>query len=351
LINSEKICSFEKSKMIKSLYRSDEELKDIIKSIKYFEEFIQKNYKNEEKFELFTENMITLITLGIYILINDENNVNDLCKSEEEALLGFLGVNKLKSEYTKEEEKIVNLNQDIFLYGNIKDINDISKEELLNIIKSISIYSKVKMNENKHHTMLCKFASHLYSPCVTKCCACGLSFITDEEIDKVKKNENLKEITENIKNRKYKHIQEYAYTTNNFGFNEYTNIFPGHKIVRIACTMDKFKDIQRPTRELILEEIKMFNKINRNSRGNIYYEKWIEDLVIFSWDFLQRKKNLSEKELKKLNNNCLTFEERVLIEVNEPQDDFVEKEATLDGLTPEEIKELTQNVNMNDINN
>ena len=351
LMNSEKICKFENSKMIKSLYRNDEEFKETIKIIKYFEEYIQKNFKNEEKFELFTENMITMITLGIYILINDENNVNDLCKSEEEALLGFLGVNKIKSKYTKEEEKIINLNQDIFLYGNIKDINDISKEELLNIIKSISIYSKVKMNENKHHIMICKFASHLYSPCVTKCCACGLSFITDEEIDKVKKNENLKEITENIKNRKYKHIQEYAYTTNNFGFDETTNIFPGHKIVRIVCTMDKFKDVERPTRELILEEIKMFYKINKNSRGNIYYENWVVDLVKFSWDFLQRKKNLDEKQLKLLNNNCLTFENRVMIEINEPQDDYVKKEASLDGLTDDEIKVLTQNVNINDINN
>ena len=351
LMNSEKICKFENSKMIKSLYRNDEELRETIKIIKYFEEFIQKNFKNEEKFELFTENMITMITLGIYILINDENNVNDLCKSEEEALLGFLGVNKIKSKYTKEEEKIINLNQDIFLYGNIKDISEISKEELINIIKSISIYSKIKMNENKHHSFLCKFASHLYSPSVTKCCACGLSFITDEEIEQMKKKEKINEIIENIKNRKYKHIQEYAYTTNNFGFDETTNIFPGHKIVRIVCTMDKFKDVERPTRELILEEIKMFYKINKNSRGNIYYENWVVDLVKFSWDFLQRKKNLDEKQLKLLNNNCLTFENRVMIEINEPQDDYVKKEASLDGLTDDEIKVLTQNVNINDINN
>ena len=78
--------------------------------------------------------MITMITSGIYILINDENNVNDLYKSEEEALLGFLGVNKIKSKYTKEEEKIINLNQDIFLYGNITDIKRrINKHYKINI--------------------------------------------------------------------------------------------------------------------------------------------------------------------------------------------------------------------------
>ena len=40
-----------------------------------------------------------------------------------------------------------------------------------------------------------------------------------------------------------------------------------------------------------------------------------------------------------------------MIEINEPQDDYVEKEASLDGLTDDEIKVLTQNVNINDINN
>ena len=51
--------------------------------------------------------MITIITMGVYILINEENNINDLCKSEEDALLGFTGVKKLKSSYTNEEKKLM----------------------------------------------------------------------------------------------------------------------------------------------------------------------------------------------------------------------------------------------------
>ena len=47
--------------------------------------------------------MITLITMGVYILINDENNINYLFKNEEDALLGFIGVKKLKSSNTNEE--------------------------------------------------------------------------------------------------------------------------------------------------------------------------------------------------------------------------------------------------------
>ena len=42
--------------------------------------------------------------MGVFILINDENNINDLCKNEEDALLGFIGVKKLKSSYTNEKK-------------------------------------------------------------------------------------------------------------------------------------------------------------------------------------------------------------------------------------------------------
>ena len=347
IINSEKICEFENSKMIKSLCRTNEELKDILKTIKYFEEFIRNKYEDEKNFKLFTENMITLITLGIYILINDENNINNLCKGEEDALLGFLGVNQLKSNYTPEEKKIILLNNDLFLYGNTKDISGLSKEDLINLIRSISLYSKIKIGNNEHILFKCKFASHLYSPCVTLCSVCGMSFVTDEEKENLKNRINIAKTVENIKERKYKHIQEFCYTTNSFGYDQYTNIFPSHKIVRIVCTMDKYKDLERPTRELILEEINYFKKMNRNSRGNIYLNSLIEVLLIFTWDFLQRKKNLTEKQLKSLK-ECLSFENRILIEIKEPQDNYVKKEADLNGLTDEEIKEITQNINFND---
>ena len=345
LMNSEKICKFENSKMIQSLCRTNEELKDIVKTIKYFEEFIRNKYEDEH-FELFTENMITLITLGIYILINDENNINDLCKAEEDALLGFLGVNQLKSHYTPEEKNIIHLNTDLFLYGNTKDISGLTKENLTNLIKSISLYSKIKVSGDQHALYLCKYASHLYSPCVTLCSVCGMSFVTDEEKEQLRGKNNVGEIVEKIKERKYKHIQEYCYTTNSFGFDEYTNIFPGHKIVRIICTMDKFKDLERPTRELIIEEIKYLKKMNRISRGNIYFDNLIWELLKFSWDFLQRKKNLNENQIKAIQ-NCLSFEKRVLIEIEESQDDYIKKEADLNGLTDEEIKEITQNINLN----
>ena len=347
LVNSEKICKFENSKMIKSLCRTEGELKHLLKTIKYFEEFIRNKYEEEKNFELFTENMITLITLGIYILTDDENNVNDLCKGEEDALLGFLGVNQLKSHYTPEEKNIILLNNDIFLYGNTKDISGLSKQDLTNIIKSISIYSKIKQSDNSHAQFICRYASHLYSPSVTLCTVCGMSFVTEEEKVDLNKGKDVAKIVENIKERKYKHLQEYCYTTNSFGFDEYTNIFPGHKIVRIVCTMDKYKDLERPTRELILEEIKYLKKMSRNARGHIYFENLIKELLKFTWDFLQRKKKLSEKQFNALK-DCLSFEQRVLIEINEPQDDYVKKEADFDGLTEEEIKEITQNINLND---
>lgn len=55
------------------------------------------------------------------------------------------------------------------------------------------------------------------------------------------------------------------------GFDENTNIFPEHKIVRIVYMMAKFKDLVWPNKELILEEIKYFKKIKVRGKINIFY--------------------------------------------------------------------------------
>ena len=82
--------------------------------------------------------------------------------------------------------------------------------------------------------------------------------------------------------------------------------------------------------------------MNRNSRGNIYEGSIIKDLLLISWDFIQRRNKMSEDQKKLLSKDCLSFQERVLIEINEPQDDYIGKEETLDGLTEDEIKSLSK---------
>ena len=82
----------------------------------------------------------------------------------------------------------------------------------------------------------------MYSPCVTRSSICGESFITDEEISDIKNGTSVN--IENIKSRKYFHIQKYYYTANTMGFDENSNIFPGHKIVRIGRYMNKYKDLE-----------------------------------------------------------------------------------------------------------
>jgi hypothetical protein len=79
-------------------------------------------FKKEEDFELFSDNMISLIIIGVYILINNGNNINNLCQSEKKALLGFLEIKKMKSIYTDEENKVIDLNKIIFLKDNTKEI-------------------------------------------------------------------------------------------------------------------------------------------------------------------------------------------------------------------------------------
>jgi hypothetical protein len=345
IINSEKISNFENSKMIKILFNNKyDEYNELIKSIKYFEIFIKNKNKDNNNFELITENIITLITLGIYILLNDKNNINNLCKGDEEALKGFLGINKLKKAYTNEENKIIELNKEIFLYGNTKQISSISKDNLIQIIKSISYYSKINLNNDKHINFAVKYASHLYSPCVTKCSCCGQSFITEDEINKLKNQMNIKDIIQNIKNKKYLHMKKFYFNTDFGGFNEFSNIFPCHKIVRIICCKDKYKDLKRPNKNLILEEIKYLKNMNKKIRGNIYNETLIKQLIITSWDFLQRRQKLNKEQLELVNKEIVTFKERVMIEINEPQDNYIGYEENMDGLTEEEIKNLTTNI-------
>ena len=105
--------------------------------------------------------------------------------------------------------------------------------------------------------------------------------------------------------------------------------------------------LERPTRKLIIEELKMLKDMNKKVRGNIYYENLIQDLVITSWDFLQRRKNISNEKKEMLKTDIITFKERVFIEINESQNDYVGVEPTMEGLTEDEIKELTKNFELN----
>ena len=155
---------------------------------------------------------------------------------------------------------------------------------------------------------------------------------------------NIKDIIQNIKNKKYLHMKKFYFTTDFGGFNEFSNIFPCHKIVRIICCKDKYKDLKRPNKNLILEEIKYLKNMNKKIRGNIYNETLIKQLIITSWDFLQRRQNLNKEQLELLNKEIVTFKERVMIEINEPQDNYIGYEENMDGLTEEEIKNLTTNI-------
>ena len=84
--------------------------------------------------------------------------------------------------------------------------------------------------------------------------------------------------------------------------------------------------------------------MNKKIRGNIYNETLIKQLIITSWDFLQRRQKLNKEQLELVNKEIVTFKERVMIEINEPQDDYIGYEENMDGLTEEEIKNLTTNI-------
>ena len=84
--------------------------------------------------------------------------------------------------------------------------------------------------------------------------------------------------------------------------------------------------------------------MNKKIRGNIYNETLIKQLIITSWDFLQRRQKLNKEQLELVNKEIVTFKERVMIEINEPQDNYIGYEENMDGLTEDEIKNLTTNI-------
>ena len=58
---------------------------------------------------------------------------------------------------------------------------------------------------------------------------------------------------------------------------------------------------------------------------------------------------MSEEGKKLLSKDILSFEERIKIEINEPQDNYIGVEQSFDELTEDEIKDLTTNININEI--
>ena len=58
---------------------------------------------------------------------------------------------------------------------------------------------------------------------------------------------------------------------------------------------------------------------------------------------------MSEEGKKLLSKDILSFEERIKIEINEPQDNYIGVEQSFDGLTEDEIKDFTTNININEI--
>lgn len=67
-------------------------------------------------------------------------------------------------------------------------------------------------------------------------------------------------------------------------------------------------------------------------------------MITTSWDFLQRRQKLNKEQLELVKKEIVTFKERVMIEINESQINYVDSEANMDGLTEEEIKNLTTNI-------
>ena len=449
LLDSQKLVSLENSQMLKNLYEK-KEYEDMVYGIKFFD-YTMNNvfYKDsEKKFELISENIMTIITLCFYNIFSEKDGFQLLCKKEDDLIKYFIdfenqkklekeNLEKTKNKYlekkkerktgnfrnkkrtnkmyirgrrgrplkpwmtnsnqereeneeqkekTKQKEneeqkektkqkikneikeikennnllflpekkaEIIKYFEKIFFFSDKNNSNIITKEKLLELIKSFSPYEKYdsKLDELtiKHINFTAHYASHLYSPAVTQCCVCAESFIKDDEIEILKKEKDEKKIDEiinKIKERRNEHISKYykvTYDNNNTPIDNGL-LVPCHEIVRTVCNYNENLNLQKPTRKLLEQEIYYANKKTKN-KGGVFGENFIKKLICISLEYLERRKSMEKAE-----NKIITFKDRVLIEINQSQKEFIGNELTMEKLSKEEIDELTKPFDLKEVN-
>jgi len=102
-----------------------------------------------------------------------------------------------------------------------------------------------------------------------------------------------------------------------------------HLAVRTVAS--RYPEVERPTRKMVLEVLAYLKK---RSKGNLFEPDLLEDITVCLWDFLQKRKKVKPAE------GLRRIEERLVDELRADLKPQV-MVATMDGLTEEEIAELT----------
>eukprot|EP01101_Sappina_pedata_P000522 TRINITY_DN10631_c0_g1_i1.p1 TRINITY_DN10631_c0_g1~~TRINITY_DN10631_c0_g1_i1.p1 ORF type:complete len:119 (-),score=27.33 TRINITY_DN10631_c0_g1_i1:67-423(-) len=110
--------------------------------------------------------------------------------------------------------------------------------------------------------------------------------------------------------------------------------------IPIILVMPKYVDESRPTRVMVEDVIR---SLRRDGKGNLYFGGLLVEVVALIWDFIQ-KKSTGIPDMMALGQNIMT-EDRLKLErrwVKENGKMMEPDICCLDGLTKEEIDELTE---------
>jgi len=152
-----------------------------------------------------------------------------------------------------------------------------------------SMESLQKTVECKHNVIPCFARSHLFSPPVSHCGICGKCFLSDREINMLKKSKkNADWVINEMKKRRAKHFAEVFGTTEQ-------NMFPSrgssmtcfHNAVRLVCSQPKFQDLKEPTREVVVAVLE--NILKRPVNGCPYEPDILKHIVLCVSDFLKKR--------------------------------------------------------------
>jgi len=206
-----------------------------------------------------------------------------------------------------------------------------------------------KVGENGHLKVPAFAASHLFSPPVSHCGICGVSFLSRAEITRLTSPAvargalaaAVSDVLERMKERRCAHFAEvYGTGKDNFVPTASSCLVSLHDSVRRVCNQGKFLNLTVPTRELV---IAVLNEIlSCSDPGCPYMPSLLTEIALCANDFLQQRANLSENAKMALAAvDIISLKDRLLREIRGNELSGI---RTIDAgdMDPELLRQLTQ---------
>ena len=205
-----------------------------------------------------------------------------------------------------------------------------------------------KVGENGHLKVPGFAVSHLFSPPVSHCGVCGVSFLTHAEIARLTAPGVMKstlasavaDVVERMKERRCAHFAEVFGTgKDNFVPTASSCLVSLHDSVRRVCNLGKFMNLTVPTRELVVTVLN--DILSRSDPGCPYMPTLLTEIALCANDFLQQRANLSENaKLALAAVDIISIKDRLLREVK-ANDLSGARTVEVNSMDPELLRQLT----------